>query len=154
MERAPRTVSRAVVPVILAAGLLAGSGPRAAGAQAVAATAPGPGAGVRITYPAEGTLFPPDSVAPTVVWTDETAHVDRWNVVVRDHTGADLVTASVDAPRWRPSEDDWKRIKQSDVEHDAEVVVAGVDHASPATTLSSARVRVRTSKDPVGDALF
>src|SRR5262249_42467878 len=118
METARCRFSRAaVVPVILAAGLLLAGDHRAAGAQAVAAAAPAAEAGVRITYPAEGTLFPPDSVAPTVVWTDETAQVDRWNVVVRDHTGTDLVTASVDSPRWRPSEDDWKRIKQSNVEH-------------------------------------
>src|SRR5689334_9734101 len=139
METAPRTLSRAAVvsvilPVILAVGLLAASDHRVADAQAVAATAPASETGLRITYPADGTLFPPDSVAPTVVWTDETAHVDRWTVVVRDHTGADVVTASVDGQRWRPSEDDWKRIKQSDVEHDAEVVVAGVDHSNPATT--------------------
>src|SRR5262245_12315631 len=112
MQCAPRRVWRAAALwVILAAGLLAASNIRAADTQAVAGTAPAPETGLRISYPAEGTLFPPDSVAPTVVWTDATAHVDRWNVVVRDHTGADLVTASVDAPRWRPSEEDWKRIK-------------------------------------------
>jgi len=102
--RAPRSLVAlaAGVAVILAAGPV----PRL---ERIAAAAD---ATLRITYPAEGTLFPPDSVAPTVVWTDETVHVDRWNVVVRDRAGADVVTASVDAPRWRPSEDDWKRIKK------------------------------------------
>jgi Flp pilus assembly protein TadD len=127
----------AVIPVLLG--------------SSVAAAADAP---LRITYPADGTLFPPDSVAPTVVWTDDTARVDRWTVVVRDRTGTDVVTASVDAQRWRPSEDDWKRIKERTAERDAEVVVTGIDHASAATALSSSRVRIRTSKDPVGDALF
>src|SRR4029453_19534423 len=99
-------------------------------------------------------LFPPGSVPPPVGWTDETAHVDRWTVVVRDDTGADVLTASVDAPRWRPSEDEWRTIKQRSAERAAETAVAGVNTADPATTLSSAHVRVRTSKDPVGDALF
>ncbi len=139
----------ALLPVILAAARVA------AGAEAIAPAGAATAAPtLRITYPADGTLFPPDSVAPTVVWTDETGRVDRWNVVVRDDTGADVVTASVDTPRWRPSEDDWARIKQGSAERDAELVVAGVDRANPATTLSSSRVHLRTSKDPVGDALF
>ena len=139
----------ALLPVILAAARVA------AGAEAIAPAGAATAApALRITYPADGTLFPPDSVAPTVVWTDETGRVDRWNVVVRDDTGADVVTASVDTPRWRPSEDDWARIKQRSAERDAELVVAGVDRTNPATTLSSSRVHLRTSKDPVGDALF
>jgi pentatricopeptide repeat protein len=88
------------------------------------------------------------------VWEDETARVDRWYVVVRDDAGADVLNASVDAPRWRPSEDAWRQIKQQSAERDAEVVVAGVDHTKRATILSSARVRIRTSKDPVADSLF
>ena len=139
----------ALLPVILVAARVA------AGAEAIAPAGAATAAPtLRITYPADGTLFPPDSVAPTVVWTDETGHVDRWNVLVRDDTGADVVTASVDTPRWRPSEDDWARIKQRSAERDAELVVAGVDRANPATTLSSSRVHLRTSKDPVGDSLF
>ena len=139
----------ALLPVILAAARVA------AGAEAIAPAGAATAAPtLRITYPADGTLFPPDSVAPTVVWTDETGRVDRWNVVVRDDTGADVATASVDTPRWRPSEDDWARIKQRSAERDAELVVAGVDRTNPATTLSSSRVHLRTSKDPVGDALF
>jgi tetratricopeptide (TPR) repeat protein len=139
----------ALLQVILAAARVA------AGAEAIAPAGAATAAPtLRITYPADGTLFPPDSVAPTVVWTDETGRVDRWNVVVRDDTGADVVTASVDTPRWRPSEDDWARIKQRSAERDAELVVAGVDRTNPATTLSSSRVHLRTAKDPVGDALF
>src|SRR5262245_59550763 len=139
----------ALLPLILAAARVA------AGAEAIApAGAATPAPTLRITYPADGTLFPPDSVAPTVVWTDETGRVDRWNVVVRDDSGANVVTASVDTPRWRPSEDDWARIKQRSAERDAELVVAGVERTNPATTLSSSRVHLRTSADPVGDALF
>jgi tetratricopeptide (TPR) repeat protein len=158
MPRAHRSaVLAAATPAILAVGLLATHvlGERDAGAQALAADTPAAAeARIRIDYPAEGTLFPPDSVAPTVLWTDETGHVDRWNVVVRDDTGSDVLTTSVDAPRWRPSQDEWKRIKERSAERDAEVAVAGIDQTNPAKTLSSARVHLRTSKDPVGDALF
>jgi Flp pilus assembly protein TadD len=124
-------------------------------AAADAAAAPtAPQAGMRITYPQEGTLFPPESVAPTFVWADATGTVDRWHVIVRAPGGGDLMRTVVDAPHWRPSEDDWRQIKQHTAERDGEVVVAGVAHAKRATVLSAARVHIRTSKDPVGDSLF
>src|SRR5689334_24927467 len=135
MPRARRRLAvSAVVPAVLAAALLA--------VRTCPAAAPAAG-GAKIGYPADGTLFPPDSVAPTVVWSDETPRVGRWTVVVRDDRGADVVSASVDAPRWRPSEDEWKRIKASSAERDAEVAVGGVDPANPDTILSSAHVRIR-----------
>ena len=109
---------------------------------------------LQITYPLEGTLFPPESVAPTFVWEDKAGSVDRWSVVVRDDSGHEILRDAVDAPRWRPSEESWKQIKRASVEHDAEVSVAGVIHTQPATALSSARVHIRTSKDEVGDSLF
>jgi len=109
---------------------------------------------LRIVYPWEGTLFPPESVAPTFVWDDQTAGVDRWYVVVRDDTGAEELAAVVDAQRWKPSEESWKRLKERTAERDADVFVAGVARTKRANILSSARVRFRTSKDPVADSLF
>jgi tetratricopeptide (TPR) repeat protein len=141
MPQAHRSVVfAAVVAVALAAG------------QFIAAVADAAEAGLQITYPLEGTLFPPESVAPTFVWEDKTGSTGRWDVVVRDDAGRELLRASVDAPRWRPSEQDWKRIKQRSLERDAEVIVAGESQATVVT--SSARVHIRTSKDKVGDSLF
>ncbi len=141
--RRPRSLAAVLAAVVLVPASLA------------TAATPAPGnASLTISYPATGTLFPPESVAPTVVWSDDTAQANRWNVAVRDDRGAEVATASVDAPRWRPSEDDWKRIKARSVERDAEIVVTRVDQANPGKAISSARVRVRTSTDPVGDSLF
>ena len=38
--------------------------------------------GLEITYPLDETLFPPEIVAPTFVWTDETESVARWGVAI------------------------------------------------------------------------
>jgi hypothetical protein len=159
MPRARRSaVVGAVIPAALAAGLFIAGCDRDPSAQEIIAAAPAAAdatdARLRITYPLEGTLFPPESVAPTFVWEDRTGHVDRWHVVVRDGTGGDVLKVSVDAPRWRPSEESWRQIKQQSVERDAEVIVAGVNQTKRATVLSSARVHVHTSKDEVGDSLF
>ena len=147
----------AVIRVALAVGLFIG-GDRDSTAQeivaAAAAAADTTDARLQITYPLEGTRFPPESVAPTFVWEDKTGSVDRWSIVVRDDTGHDVLRDAVDAPRWRPAEDSWRQIKQRSAERDAEVTIAGVSRTKPATVLSSARVHIRTSKDKVGDSLF
>ncbi|MBI3782415.1 MAG: tetratricopeptide repeat protein [Deltaproteobacteria bacterium] len=144
-----------VISVALVAGVCRAGDNHEPDTQAlVAAVADATAARLQITYPLEGTLFPPESVAPTFVWEDKTGHVDRWYVLVRDDSGRDLLRTSVDAPHWRPSEESWKQIKQKSVERDAGVIVAGSSQTQPETVLSSARVHIRTSKDEVSDSLF
>jgi len=127
-------------------------GPRdAAAAQAAGANQ---AATLRITYPLDGALFPPEIVAPTFVWEDDTEGVDHWRVVVRDGSGDRVVEDSVDTPRWRPAPESWAEIKRRSLEHDASVIVSGVRPGDDAPAASSARVRIRTSKDRVGDSLF
>ena len=105
-----------------------------------------------LTYPLDGTLFPPEIVAPTFVWSDETEGVVRWTVLLRFATNEEPLRFAIDEPRWRPSEEDWGEIKRRTRERDAEVAVVGVDVQSAA--VSSARIRIRTSTDPVGDSIF
>lgn len=146
-------IAAIVGAVIVAVPFLAGCN-REPTTQAIVAGADAGTARLQITYPQEGTLFPPEIVAPTVVWKDETGGVDHWYVVVRDDAGNEVLREAVDAQRWRPTEDRWREIKQRSAERDAEVIVAGVDKAHPGTVLSAARVRIRTSRDPVNDSLF
>lgn len=155
MPWARRPVATAAVPIVVAAGLFfAGCNGDAGTPDSIAAAADPAAARLQITYPQEGTLFPPEIVAPTFVWEDKTSGVDRWEVVVRDPTGAEVVREAVDAQRWTPSEERWRQIKQRSAERDAEVMVSGMNHATPASVLSSGQVHIRTSKDEVGDALF
>ncbi len=146
------------IPLALSLALIAGLfGPeigRSPGAGEAVAAAPrgeDAAAALHITYPQDGTLFPPEIVAPTFLWADDTDGVDQWRVVVRDDAGDSLTEATVDEPRWRPSEEIWKQIKEQSLERDAEVTVSGVNDAAPG---SSASIHIRTSKDEVGDSLF
>jgi hypothetical protein len=36
-----------------------------------------------ITYPLDETLFPPDIVAPTFLWSDDTEGVEQWQIVLQ-----------------------------------------------------------------------
>src|SRR5262245_59219175 len=153
MRSASRLAVAAAVPIVAGLFLAACNGD--AGTSAIVAAAADPAtARLAITYPQEGTLFPPEIVAPTFVWDDTTSGVDRWDVVVRDDSGSDVLREAVDTRRWRPSEERWAQIKQRSAERDAEVIVSGINRSKPAAVLSAGQVHIRTSKDAVGDSLF
>jgi len=111
-----------------------------------------PSGHLEIAYPLDETLFPPEIVAPTFVWKDETEGVSRWVVMLRTGANDEPLRFPTEEPRWRPSESDWAEIKQQSVARDAEVAVVGIGPGTEA--VSSASVRIRTSSDPVGDSIF
>jgi len=108
--------------------------------------------GLEIKYPLDETLFPPEIVAPTFVWSDETAGVKAWTVLLRFDSTGEVLRFPTTESRWRPLEADWAEIKQRSMERDAEVAIVGT--GPDAQAVSSASVRIRTSKDPVGDSIF
>ena len=67
---------------------------------------------LEIKYPLDETLFPPEIVAPTFVWSDETEGVEKWNGRLRFGSEDELLRFTTAQPRWRPSETDWTEIKQ------------------------------------------
>src|SRR5262245_9887238 len=117
MRSAHRLPAATAVVSVIAAGLLLAACNGDAGTASIVAAAADPTlARVQITYPQEGTLFPPEIVAPTFLWEDKTSGVDRWDVVVRDDKGSEVLRETVDAQRWRPSEERWAQIKQRSAE--------------------------------------
>jgi tetratricopeptide (TPR) repeat protein len=137
--------------LLLAAMLLLGACSKQSGPAQVAFPAEPDGA-LEIRYPLDETLFPPEIVAPTFVWSDGSEGVKNWVVLLRFGGQGEVLRFPTTEPRWRPSEADWETIKQRSVEHDVEVAVVGLGPNSRAA--SAARVRIRTSNDPVGDSIF
>jgi tetratricopeptide (TPR) repeat protein len=111
-----------------------------------------PAGRIEITYPLDQTLFPPEIVAPTFVWKDETEGVTEWRVLLRFAEAEEVLRFPTREARWRPSEQDWTEIKRRTQERDGEVAILGLDESAAA--LSAARLRIRTSADPVGDSIF
>ena len=113
----------------------------------------GPSGRLQINYPLDETLFPPDIVAPTFVWSDETPGVTSWAVLLRFGDGdGEVLRYATTERNWRPSEPDWSDIKRRSVAREAEIAIVGL--APDAKAASSATVRVRTSTDAVADAIF
>ncbi|WP_299941287.1 Wzy polymerase domain-containing protein [uncultured Microbulbifer sp.] len=131
--------------------VLCGCGPEA-GSTTVFPFPSMPAGQLEIIYPLDETLFPPEIVAPTVVWEDKTEGVARWQVMLRFHGQEAVLRFDSAESRWRPSEQDWSDIKRHSLKSDTELAVIGVDASGKVA--AAATVRIRTSTDPVEDAIF
>jgi tetratricopeptide (TPR) repeat protein len=146
--------------------------------------AAGDPAEVRIVYPFAGSQFPPDIVAPEILWNGtSTARV--WRVTfglpsggaaagavcdglrlppeidpacARDDNAPDEPEWMASARGWRPPDDLWERVKAGAMGKDLTLTVDGLDTAPgsgvAARVVARGSVVVRVSVDPVGAPLF
>ena len=143
-------------------------------ACAIAWAAPGK---VTIDYPEDGSIFPPDFAAPTFVWRDADAGARRWRIEISFADGGaplratsagpqieigaidpDCVAPTNQPPRltaeqasahtWRPETALWNSIKRHEI---ATVTITGLGGPG---AVSSGRVTIQISKDPVGAPIF
>lgn len=131
---------------------------------------------ITVDYPADGSIFPPEITAPTFLWRDADKTARRWRIDVsfgdgstaihtiskgeRMRIGAidpDCVSETNEPPRltpqqaaahtWVPDAAMWASIKKHSVAAAATVTITGPGG-------SHGRVRIRTSRDPVGAPIF
>ncbi len=114
-----------------------------------------------ITYPLDGTMFPPEIVPPTFCWEDTDRATNRWSLEVdltasasSDVPAAEKMRYVVDASQWTPTHADWEAIKRGSVDEPARITVAGFDRTAEGQVLTSAEVRIATSSDEVGAPIF
>lgn len=107
-----------------------------------------------ITYPYDGSVFPPEMAAPTFRWTDRRAASTHWLVVIRGGDQDAPVYALTDTPRWTPDNVTWEAIKAGSVAAPADVAVFGVRLAPARAVTSASRIRISTSRDRVDAAIF
>ena len=81
---------------------------------------------VKIVYPQDGTLFPPEIVPPTVRWEDENAAASVWLVRVEVADGQGPIDCLSRERQWMPTVQEWERIKKGPREKEARVLVLGV----------------------------
>ena len=120
----------------------------------VSLSAPDPAEGIQILYPLDQTVFPPEIIAPTWRWTDARAETVRWKIRLGPSAASRgrVIEAFSAVPSWRPSPEDWSSFKEWSLGHATEVQIVGLD--AEGIAVSSAQQKLRTSKDPVGDAIF
>jgi len=145
--------------------------------------APADTASITIDYPQDGSIFPPDIIPPTFIWRDVDASATAWLVAVTFADGSkpihtishgepiqigkidprcvsdnnkppSLTPEQAAAHTWVPDAETWAMIKQHSVEHPATVEITGVTDTASDSPVSQGRVRLTTSKDPVGAPIF
>lgn len=131
---------------------------------------------IRIDYPADGSIFPPEIAAPVFLWRDTDKSATLWHIDISFADGApalhltsrgerlrigaidpDCVAPTNEPPRltprqaashtWKPTPGAWETIKRHSVAGPATIAIRG---AGP----SGARVTMRTSRDPAGAPIF
>ncbi len=159
---------------LLAAGI-AGLGMHAVGAGNEPAR-------IVVDYPLNGTLFPPDIAAPTVIWRDPAASARRWQIDVTFANGAppihisskgeglkigeidercisntnklpELTKEEAEAHAWKPEAATWAAIKKEAGAGAATVAIRGMEPAG-VEPVSQADLAISFSADPVAAPIF
>lgn len=110
--------------------------------------------GIRMVYPRDGTLFPPEIVPPAFRWEDPNSQAALWLVHVEPEDGRPPVTDLTREKQWTPEAGDWERIKSAAKEREVRVLVIGVGRRPGRRAVSAGTIGIRTSKDEVGAPLF
>ena len=135
---------------------------------------------ITIDYPRDESVFPPEIAPPTFLFRDLSAHARRWLIDIEfgghapaihvESMGERLRVGEIDprcvspnnelpkltpeqasAHTWMPDAAIWAVIKKQSVAAPVTVTITGVGESG---TVSSGRVRIRTSSDPVGAPIF
>jgi tetratricopeptide (TPR) repeat protein len=114
---------------------------------------------LEITYPPDGTLFPPEIVAPTFCWKDPQAGTpragaDTWAVGLEFGDEEEGMSFLASDRQWAPLPAQWEAIKRRCLEHKATLTVVGVRRAEPKKVLAAASIAISTSSDAVGAPIF
>ena len=111
-------------------------------------------ADLEIVYPEDGTLFPPEIVAPTFRWEAGAEGAAVW--LIRAEFGDDRAPLNVLSrqPQWTPEPRQWELIKKCSTEQKARVLILGATAGRHPEVVSAGTVTIGTSKDEVGAPLF
>jgi len=138
-------------------------------------------AAITLDYPENGSIFPPEIIAPIFQWRDSEPAATIWRIevifaerapriVIWSH-GEKMQIGPLDetlvgyAPpkltpeqeighTWRPDPKTWDIIKKHSVKHSATVVISGFRSESDSQPVSRGDVTIQTSVDPVGAPIF
>lgn len=107
-----------------------------------------------IVYPLDGTVFPPEIPPPTFIWNDAHPGVGSWYICVQLSNGQPILRAQCDKDKWTPEEGQWDVVKSQAGAQGLDVVINGSAKSGSDEFLSSLKVRISISQDPVGAPLF
>ena len=140
-------------------------------------------ASITIDYPLDGSIFPPEITPPTFIWRDAAENATRWRIDIAFADGSaemhfqsagerlaigeidqrcvsptnelpKLTPEQAEAHTWIPEAGAWEAIKKHSVAGRAIVTIRGFSQQDAQHAVSSGRVTIFTSRDPVGAPIF
>jgi tetratricopeptide (TPR) repeat protein len=109
---------------------------------------------IRVVYPFDKTLFPPEIIAPHFRWQDGNTNANAWVIWVQTKSANDSFRYLLAKPEWTPEEWDWEKIKECTRQQNAQVLVLGFNRSRPEEVLSRGELSFATSADEVGAPIF
>ncbi|MCP4723381.1 MAG: tetratricopeptide repeat protein [bacterium] len=110
---------------------------------------------LKISYPFDGSVFPPEIISPRIWWSDEDSDADTWRVTIDFEDSSEPFIIEVDTIEWTPDKELWEDFKRRSVENQAKITVEGiVKFAGISRTLSSGSVSITTSEDSVNAPIY
>jgi len=104
-----------------------------------------------VTYPWNGSVFPPDMAPPTFFWEDSSGNAKHWCVLAGSDSMKNPFIFITDENQWKPDSLQWGKIKREGPERDISVTVLGYKGRH---ILSSNQIHISVSKDSVGAPIF
>jgi tetratricopeptide (TPR) repeat protein len=134
---------------------------------------------ITIDYPLEGSVFPPEITPPEFLWHDPSERASRWVIEVSipggpermriesagEHfqagkldpdagPGLELTPEQASTRTWRPDAATWEKIKRWSVKSPASITIRGFADSDTRLPVSTGKVTISTSVDPVGAPVF
>ena len=138
---------------------------------------------ISIDYPINGSMFPPDMVAPTFMWRDPAPNIATWRIDVsfangstvvhveskgkRMHLGdidqrcisdtnklPELTPAQAEAHTWKPDAPTWTAIKKQAGTGAVTITIRGYTAGDRSQPVSRGVMQLRVSADPVNAPIF
>ncbi|MFC1823124.1 TolB family protein [Thermodesulfobacteriota bacterium] len=105
---------------------------------------------LKIVYPYNESIFPPEIAAPTLEWIEIEADIKIWLVMVTFDDRHKPLYVLCEKPKWTPNQEIWELMKKHSVKGPARISILGVSGFSLSEVLSRGVVNIWTSRDEVG----
>ena len=134
---------------------------------------------IKIDYPQQGTVFPPEITPPAFLWHDPSNASSRCVIEVNFADDSNSIRIDVPGERfhageadpnagpglamteeqastltWKPDADTWIKIKCHSVASPASISIQGFADSDSKEPIAAAKVSISTSADPVGAPVF
>ncbi len=138
---------------------------------------------ITVDYPLDESVFPPEIIPPTFIWRDSAENATGWRIDIEfsdgspgihaQSAGERLAMGKIDqrcisstnelpkltpeqaaAHTWIPPAGVWEAIKKHSVADAAVITISGFSALETQHAVSSGRVTIHTSRDPVGAPIF